>query len=69
MTIVGPFISVEDPDAFVWIRLFPDLESRETMRLQFYDGELFTTELEPVLIPMLEKWESVLVEDGESRLG
>ena len=69
MAIVGPFLSIEDPDAFVWIRLFPDLASRDPMKSQFYDGELFTVELEPTLIPMLEKWESVLVDDSERRLG
>jgi len=32
---------------------------------KFYEGELWKSELESVLLPMLEKYEVVLVEDPE----
>jgi hypothetical protein len=65
MKILGPFPSVEDPDIFFFMRGFPDLPSREPMKAKFYEGELWKRELENVLLPMLEKYEVVLVEDAE----
>ena len=62
MTIAGPFLSVEDPDTFFFMRGFPDLESREPMKAKFYDGELWKGELESVLMPMIERYDVVVVE-------
>lgn len=41
MKILGPFLSVEDPDTF-FMRGFPDLSSREPLKAKFYiwKGEL-----------------------------
>ena|SRR5579864_4785963 len=63
MQILGPFLSVEDPDVFFFMRGFPDLASREPMKAKFYEGELWKNELENILMPMLEKYDAVLVED------
>ena len=65
MKILGPFLSVEDADTFFFMRGFPDLASRQPMKAQFYDGELWKRELESVLLPMLEKYEVVVVEDPD----
>ncbi|MGA9529372.1 MAG: NIPSNAP family protein [Terriglobales bacterium] len=65
MKILGPFLSVEDPDTFFFMRGFPDIESREPMKAKFYEGELWKNELENILMPMIEKYEVVLVEDTE----
>jgi len=65
MKILGPFLSVEDPDTFFFMRGFPDLPSRELMKAKFYEGELWKRELENLLMPMLEKYEVVLVDDPE----
>ena len=65
MKILGPFLSVEDPDTFFFMRGFPDLPSREPMKAKFYEGELWKSELENVLLPMLEKYEVVVVEDPD----
>lgn len=65
MKILGPLVSIEDPDTFFFMRGFPDLASREPMKAKFYEGELWKRELENVLMPMLEKWDVVLVEDTE----
>jgi hypothetical protein len=64
MTILGPFLSLEDPDTFFFMRGFPDLASREPMKARFYEGELWLRELKDVLLPMLEKYEAVLVDDA-----
>jgi hypothetical protein len=65
MKILGPFVSVEDPDTFFFMRGFPDLASREPMKAKFYEGELWKSELENTLMPMLENYEAVLVDDPE----
>src|SRR4029450_3256399 len=68
MKILGPFLSLEDPDTFFFMRGFPDLPSREPMKAQFYEGELCKKELEGVLMPMLENYEVVLVDDPDERI-
>jgi len=68
MRILGPYLSVEDPDVFFFMRAFPDHESREVMKAEFYDGELWKQELEAKLMPMIEKYDVVVVE-AEGGLG
>jgi NIPSNAP protein len=64
MPILGPFLSIEDPDTFFFMRGFPDLASREPMKAKFYDGALWKGELEQVLLPMLDRYDVVLVDDS-----
>ena len=65
MKILGPFLSIEDPDTFFFMRGFPDIASREPMKAKFYEGELWKGELEGILMPMLEKYEVTVVEDPD----
>ena len=65
MRILGPFLSIEDADTFLFMRGFPDVSSREPTKTEFYEGELWKSELESILMPMLEKYEAVLVDDPE----
>ena len=66
MKILGPFLSIEDDDTFFFMRGFPDLPSREPLKAQFYDGELWKGELEKTVMPMLEKYEVVVVDDPDN---
>ena len=50
------------------MRGFPDVPSREKMKAQFYEGELWKNELEKILLPILDKYEVVLVEDPENKI-
>ena len=68
MKILGPFLSIEDPDTFFFMRGFPDLASREPMKAKFYEGELWKRELENVQMPMIEKYDVVLVDDPEEKV-
>ncbi|HEX2339620.1 MAG TPA: NIPSNAP family protein [Vicinamibacterales bacterium] len=68
MKILGPFLSIEDPDTFFFMRGFPDLQSRDPMKEQFYEGALWKRELAQRLMPMIEKFDVVLV-DAEHGLG
>jgi len=68
MKIVGPFLSVEDADTFFFMRVFPDLASRDGMKERFYEGPLWKNELEQILMPMIDRYDAVLVEDAENLL-
>jgi hypothetical protein len=68
MKILGPFLSIEDPDTFFFMRGFPDLPSREPMKAKFYEGELWKHELEGILLPMIDKYEVVLVDDPDGQV-
>lgn len=68
MKILGPFLSIEDPDAFFFMRGFPDLPSREPMKARFYEGEVWKRELEHVLMPMLDRFDVALVDDPDGRI-
>jgi hypothetical protein len=68
MKILGPFLSVEDPDTCFFMRGFPDLPSREPLKARFYEGELWKRELENVVMPMIEKFDVVVVDDPDSRI-
>jgi len=63
MKVLGPFLAVDDPDTFFFMRGFPDMASRDPMKAKFYEGELWKQELEQVVMPMLERYEVMLVED------
>ena len=64
MKILGPFLSIEEPDTFFFMRGFPDLASREPLKASFYEGELWKRELENVLMPMIDRYDVVLVDDS-----
>ena len=68
MKVVGPFLSVEDEDTFFFMRGFPDAASRDSMKEKFYEGELWKNELEGILMPMIEKYDVVLVDDPEEKI-
>ncbi len=68
MKIVGPFLSIEDPDTFFFMRGFPDLESRESMKAKFYEGQLWKRELENIVMPMIEQYQVVLVDDPDNQI-
>ena len=66
MRILGPWPSVEDPDVFFFMRGFPDQDSREPMKARFYESPLSKNELEHQLMPMIDRFEVVVVDDEES---
>jgi hypothetical protein len=68
MKILGPLSSVEDPDTFFFMRGFPDFASRGPMKAKFYEGKLWKQELEGTLMPMLDKYDVVVVDDPDNRI-
>lgn len=64
MGVHGPWVDLDDPDAFVWLRTFPSLAERDRMKRAFYEGALWKDELEAIAMPMLASYEVVLCEDA-----
>jgi hypothetical protein len=62
MTVLGPMLDLEDPDAFVWLLAFPSLEERDRMLSAFYEGAVWKNELAAIALPMLESPATVLTE-------
>ena len=50
---------------FLEMRGFPDLASRGPVKAKFYEGPLWKGELENIMLPMLEKYDVVVVEDAD----
>lgn len=68
MRIAGPFLGVEDRDIFFFMRGFASMASREELKYGFYEGRLWKEQLEKVLIPMLERYDVVVVDDPADML-
>ena len=62
MKILGPLLDLEHDDTFVFLRGFPSLEARDSMKDAFYEGELWKNELEGIAMPMIESYSVVLTE-------
>lgn len=60
--IIGPFLDVENPNKFVFLRSFPSHEERERMKAAFYGSELWKNELEGYAMPLLESYDVILCE-------
>lgn len=65
MRVLGPFPSLDDPVTFVWLRGFPTGASRDGLKRAFYERPEWTGALEEQLMPMLETYSSVVVEDHD----
>jgi hypothetical protein len=68
MLIAGPFLAVEDPETFFFMRGFPDMNSRDALKDRFYEGRLWKERLEGELMPLLERYDVVLVDDPDDRI-
>jgi hypothetical protein len=62
MEVTGPFLDVENPNKFVWLRSFPSLGERDRMKEAFYEGDLWKNELEAIAMPMLDSYDVILCE-------
>jgi hypothetical protein len=68
--VFGPWLDIENPDRFIWLRAFPSWDDRERMKRALYEGSEWTGELEAVMMPMLAEFTSILVEmDDETIAG
>jgi hypothetical protein len=64
MQVLGVFPSAEDGDTLVWLRGFPDTDSRDAMTKAFYSGSQWTDELAELVMPLIAEHSVVLIEDA-----
>ena len=60
--IIVPFLDIENPNKFVFLRSFPSLEERDRMKEAFYGSELWKNELEELAMPLLDSYDVILCE-------
>ncbi len=63
--VLGPFPSADDQVGLVWLRAYPTAASRETLSRAFYESPEWTEDLEGRLMPLIERYSAVLVEDRD----
>ncbi len=61
--VLGVFPSAEDDNTLVWLRAFPDADSREAMTKAFYGGSQWTDELAGLILPLIAEHSVILIED------
>ncbi len=61
--ILGPFPSTDDDATFVWLRGFSDEARREPLKAAFYQGADWHGGLEGQIMPLLDAYSAVVVED------
>ncbi len=54
MRIIGTFRDLENPDRFVWLRGFRDMESRAAQLQQFYGGPVWKAHREAANVTMID---------------
>ncbi|MCE1200154.1 MAG: NIPSNAP family protein [Marinilabiliales bacterium] len=64
--IIGPFIDLENPNKFVWLRSFSNLEEREKMKTAFYESDIWKKEIERVVMPILDAYDFALCETTDN---
>jgi len=62
----GPWHSPLDDQSLVWLRGFPDEETRQTMNNRFYGGAFWEEEMADQILPHLEGHSVVVVEMDEA---
>jgi len=62
MLVFGPLRDLEHPDKVHWMRAFPSLEARERIKDGFYNGPVWNTEIEHLVMPMIAHYEADLSE-------
>ncbi|MCE1187904.1 MAG: NIPSNAP family protein [Ignavibacteria bacterium] len=60
MKIIGPMLDVNNPDKFIWMRIYSSMEEYTLQMNTFYTSELWKNEIEPAGSPMIQSIEAVL---------
>lgn len=61
ITVGGRFRDLDDPDRFVWLRSFPDMEARARALHAFYDGPVWQAHRERANATMLDSDDVLLL--------
>jgi len=64
--VLGIFPSADESDTLVWLRAFPDAESRETMTKALYGGAEWTDGLAGIVLPLIAEHTVAVLDDAPS---
>jgi hypothetical protein len=67
--VLGVFPSAEDDDTLVWLRAFPDADSREALTKALYSGSQWTDELAGLILPLIAEHSVAVIEDAPGFCG
>jgi quinol monooxygenase YgiN len=69
MRIIGTFRDLENPDRFVWLRGFQDMESRAAQLQEFYGGPVWKSHREAANATMIDSDNVLLLRPATARSG
>jgi quinol monooxygenase YgiN len=69
MKIIGTFTDLDDPDRFVWLRGFKDMESRAAALTSFYTGPIWLAHREQANATMIDSDNVLLLETPNANAG
>ncbi|MFO7600838.1 MAG: NIPSNAP family protein [Candidatus Desulfacyla sp.] len=55
MVFVGSFISLDEPDLYIWIRRFESEEEADRLYRKVYESDFWRTEIKPFADEMLDR--------------
>jgi len=64
--VIGQFRDVDDPDRFVWIRAFEDMESRRRALEAFYGGPVWAAHRDAANATMIDSSDVLLLKPGRA---
>ena len=65
--VIGPFRDLEDPNRFVWLRGFPDMNERGRMLAAFYDGPVWRAHRDAANATMIDSDNVLLLRPSRRR--
>ena len=69
MTVLGQFRDLDDPDRFVWLRGFEDMQSRATALGSFYGGPVWQAHSDKANATMIDSHDVLLLRPASARGG
>ena len=69
MDVIGTFRDADDPDRFVWLRCFPDMESRAKSLAAFYGGAIWKAHRDAANATMIDSDNVLLLRPAWSGSG
>ncbi|MCF8146608.1 MAG: NIPSNAP family protein [Deltaproteobacteria bacterium] len=55
MVFVGSFVSLDEPDLYIWIRRFESEKEAERLYREVYESEFWKTKVKPLADEMLDR--------------
>lgn len=62
MLVFGPLRDLENPNKVHWMRAFSSIEERDRIKESFYGGPVWNKHIEPLVMPMIDHYETDLTE-------